>query len=218
MWQPRLRTLAVPALLAMTLAACSAAPPGTVDRADAVRSVLAEDERFTGLIELDPGLIGQSSWYETSSIADGWRVVVRIGWGDCESGCIHEHRWTYEVTGGAPRLLRETGDALPPAPGIVGLATSGPTCPVVRDPPEPGCDDRPVSGALILIRDAGGGVVARVESGADGRFAIELAPGVYRLEPQPVEGLLGTAAALDVRVEAGQPAPEIVLAYDTGIR
>jgi hypothetical protein len=112
----------------------------------------------------------------------------------------------------------ETGDALPTAPGIVGVATSGPTCPVVRDPPEPGCDDRPVPGAVILIRDAGGGVVARIESGADGRFAIELAPGFYRLDPQPVEGLLGTAAALDVRVEAGQPPSEIVLSYDTGIR
>ena len=145
-------------------------------------------------------------------------MVVRIGWGDCESGCIHEHRWTYEVGSGAPRLLSETGDETPPASGISGIVTSGPTCPVMRDPPDRACDDRPLAGAVILVLDVNGGEVARAISDTEGRFTVELAPGVYRVEPQPVRGMMGTAAAVDIRIAADEPLAEIALGYDTGIR
>lgn len=203
----------------VALAACSMVVGGPgVDRAAAVRAVLAEEDRFTGITERDPDLIGQASWYEAASIADGWQVVVRIGWGDCEAGCISEHRWTYVVAGSQPTLVDETGDPLPAATGVTGMAVAGPTCPVVHDPPDPACDDRPVAGAEIAVLELGGGEVARVVTDASGRFGLELAPGAYRLEPQPVEGLMGTAASLDLRVGAGQPTVAVTLTYDTGIR
>lgn len=219
MWPPSARLRVVPVALALVLAACSSGgPAATVDRADAVRLVLAENARFTGLVERDPNLIGQSSWWEVSRIADGWQVIARIGWGDCEAGCIHEHRWTYSVAGDTPRLESETGSALPGSPGISGVATSGPTCPVVTDPPQAGCEEQPVPGAAIAIRFVGGGEVARVTTDAAGRFSLVLAPGAYRVEPLAVPGLMGTAAPLDVRVEADEPMVEITLGYDTGIR
>jgi len=95
---------------------------------------------------------------------------------------------------------------------------AGPTCPVVTDPPDPDCADQPVQGALLIVEDVAGVEVARVRSDADGHFAVELAPGSYRLVPQPVEGLMGTAPALEFGVELGQPAAPLTVSYDTGIR
>jgi len=95
---------------------------------------------------------------------------------------------------------------------------SGPTCPVVSDPPDPECDDRPVEGAQIVVRDGAGAEVARMTSGADGTAAIDLAPGRYVLVPQPVEGLLGTGPSVTVTVVSGVDAELVTIDYDTGIR
>lgn len=101
---------------------------------------------------------------------------------------------------------------------LSGIALAGPYCPVVSDPPDLTCDDRPVIGAEILIRDQAGETVERVSTGEDGRFSIALPAGRYELVPQPVEGLMGTAAAIEVVVTDGQDPGEIVIGYDTGIR
>lgn len=102
--------------------------------------------------------------------------------------------------------------------GIRGVVVAGPTCPVVTDPPDPDCADRPVAGAVLVILDADGDEAARVTSAPDGTFAAALEPGGYRIVPQPVEGLMGTASELDVTVEVGEPSVELSIAYDTGIR
>jgi hypothetical protein len=74
-----------------------------------------------------------------------------------------------------------------------------------------------VAGAVLVIENLGGSEVARVTSDADGLFSVDLAPGSYRIVPQPVEGLMGTAAPMDVQVSLGE-AVSLVIAYDTGIR
>jgi hypothetical protein len=104
-----------------------------------------------------------------------------------------------------------------PSATLRGVALAGPTCPVVTDPPDPACDDRPVIGAQIVILDAAGNEVARVTTGDDGTFAVALAPGRYRVVPQAVEGLMGTAAPLEVVLAEGENEP-IAVSYDTGIR
>lgn len=109
------------------------------------------------------------------------------------------------------------GPSVGPSGRIAGLVSAGPTCPVVTDPPDPECADRPVAGAVIAVLDAAGNEVARVSSDAAGRFSLALVAGSYRLVPQPVEGLMGTAAEVPVTVAAGDAA-EVSLAYDTGIR
>lgn len=110
---------------------------------------------------------------------------------------------------------------LPPSANAVtvsGRAVAGPTCPVETEPPDPACEDRPVAGAEILIRDAAGETVATARTAEDGSFSVSLSAGRYELVPQPVEGLMGTAAAVDVVVlNDGLPDP-IILEYDTGIR
>jgi hypothetical protein len=102
---------------------------------------------------------------------------------------------------------------------VHGTATAGPTCPVER-PGDSSCAPRPVAGATIVVRTGAGSEIARLTTAADGTFSIDLAAGDYRLVPQPVEGLLGTADQVTVTVPAsGSPVPdEILIRYDTGIR
>jgi hypothetical protein len=209
-------------VLALALGACAPAGGGSVapiTGADAVRLALAQHDRFTGIGPLDKNLIGQAAWYEVATAGDGWQVLIRIGWGDCPAGCINERRWTYAVgRDGSVRLVKEDGDILPAAIRVHGVVTAGPTCPVVRDPPDPACADRPLAGAVLVFGDASGAEVARVTSELDGTFAVELAPGSYRLTAEPVKGMMGTPAPMDIGVEAGQPNGELTVSYDTGIR
>lgn len=212
---------AITLLLALLLAACAASPspsstpPGA---ADAARLALAQSERFRGIGPYDQNLIGQAAWYKVAASGDGWEVQIRIGWGDCPAGCINDHRWVYGVSrDGSVRLLSQDGDVLPDATGVRGTVTAGPTCPVVTNPPDPACADRPVAGAVLIFQDASGAEVARVTSTPDGAFALQLAPGAYRLVAQPVEGLMGTPAPMEVGVEEG-PMSELTVSYDTGIR
>jgi hypothetical protein len=92
----------------------AAGPIDTAEQAAAV--VLALDPRFAAIKPKDPELIGQSAWYTVDAgPGDAWTVQVRIGWGDCPSGCIDEHIWTYEVArDGSTTLLNETGPSVPP--------------------------------------------------------------------------------------------------------
>jgi hypothetical protein len=109
-------------------------------------------------------------------------------------------------------------EAQPPDTTVSGVVLAGPVCPVVTDPPDPACEDRPVADAEIVVRDESGDSVATVRSAEDGSFSIALAEGRYELLPQPVEGLMGTAATVIVTVEDGVPVEPIAISYDTGIR
>ena len=115
-------------------------------------------------------------------------------------------------------LLLACCQAPMPEQTITGVVTAGPVCPVVTEPPDPDCDDRPVDGAEIVVRDASGETVATVRSGEDGTFSVAVPAGRYELVPQPVEGLMGTAAPVEVAVEEGVPAEPVEIIYDTGIR
>jgi hypothetical protein len=103
------------------------------------------------------------------------------------------------------------------AAAVSGYVHAGPTCPVVQDPPEAGCEDRAVADGLLLILDATGAEVAAARTADDGTFEVTLPPGSYVLVPQPVEGLLGTAPRQNLEV-ADQPVTGLDIAYDTGIR
>jgi hypothetical protein len=220
---------------APTAPAPSVTLPITTPDAAAAR-VIASDARFAGIGPRDPNVSGRCCWYSTVPLADGsFQVAIEIGWGDCPAGCMNKHDWLYMVgPDGTVTLAREGGpevpagvggvggnatasgfDDLPAGPGIAGQALAGPTCPVVQ-PADPACTDRPVPGATILIRDEQRTVVAQLETDESGRFRIVLPPGAYRLEPQPVQGLMGTAPAIEVTV--GGTFQIVQIAYDTGIR
>ena len=152
----------------VALSGCNAAAPRPVPTAvppsaagpvvtaeDAVARVVIEEPRFTGIAARDPILIGQSSWYEVkpASGVGAFIVTMRIGWGDCEAGCIDEHTFTYAVgPSGSVALQSDAGSPIPddawPSPGsgevapdtgIHVTAVAGPTCPVEKVPPDPAC-------------------------------------------------------------------------------
>ena len=107
---------------------------------------------------------------------------------------------------------------MPWAGALTGLATAGPVCPVERTPPDPSCAPRPVVGARLLVRDAAGHTVATLISDTGGRFSAQLPAGTYQLVPQPVEGLLGTAPAVDFQLGPASPSASLAVDYDTGLR
>jgi hypothetical protein len=204
---------------------------GPVTQPDqALARVIQAEPRLTGVRPFDADAIGQASWYKVApaSGVGAFVVTVRVGWGDCEAGCIDEHIWNYAVgPDGAVSVVSESGAPVPPAAwpspggtgrtGIGGAATAGPVCPVERNPPDPACAPRPVAGAVLVITAASGAEVARVTTGADGTFFAELRPGAYVVTPQSANGLMGTPSPEQVTVEDGVTST-IQLAYDTGIR
>ena len=111
---------AAPATAAQTAAASGAASDGpakVTTKQEAVDAVIAQEPRFLHITEKDPDMIGQSSWYEAkpASGVGAFIVTMRVGWGDCPSGCIDQHVWTYAVApDGAVTLQNESGSD-PPA-------------------------------------------------------------------------------------------------------
>ncbi len=97
-------------------ASASAAASGvTVDSPEAAAQlVISQDPLFSAFGPQDPNLIGQCCWYEATESGDGYEVLIHAGWGDCPSGCINKHEWTFAVSrDGAVELTGETGDPIP---------------------------------------------------------------------------------------------------------
>jgi hypothetical protein len=72
--------------------------------------------------------------------------------------------------------------------------------------------------ATILVQDADGAEVTRVQSGADGRFKVDLPPATYTLVGLPTgPGGLPRPIPVTVTVAAGAYAA-VTVQYDSGIR
>jgi hypothetical protein len=208
----------------------SLVPISTAEQAAA--RVVEVAPHLAGIGPKDPDLIGGCCFWEATPTADGFDVVFEVGSGDCQSGCIDRHRWTYHVTrDGAVTLISEsgppvpsgvpgsgggnTGGILPGGTGIQGRVIAGPTCPVVTLN-DPSCDDRPIVGAIVLILDVQGTEIARLVTDAAGAYSVTLPSGSYSIEPQPVDGVMRAAEAVSVTV--GKSFVTVDLQYDTGIR
>lgn len=175
---------------------------------------------------LRPDMIGQSSWFEATDDGDGYLVTITIGAGDCMAGCIERHTYAYHVTDdGQITLVADEGDDIniAPAPGRVDpitlrvSLTSGPTCPVVTNPPDPACAERGVINAEVLVFDAHGQQVANATSAEVGSVSLQLPAGAYYVVPAQVEGMMGQAAAQAFSANGGDSV-ELLFSYDTGIR
>jgi hypothetical protein len=100
--------------------------------------------------------------------------------------------------------------------GIRGTATAGPVCPVERVPPDAGCAPRPVVGAVVDVRDAGGKQVAQAKTGPDGTFLVVVPPGTYTVTAEATTGIMHAPGPQSVTVTDGVALVDLV--YDTGIR
>jgi hypothetical protein len=237
--------------VAISVAACggAAAPSGSPGASpapsvggpvttpeDAVARVVAGEPRFAGISKRDPDMIGQANWYEVApaSGVGAFLVTMRLGWGDCPSGCIEEHTWVYAVApDGTVTLQSEGGNTVPPeawpAPGGSGggtgeqtgtglhfTAVAGPTCPV-EQPGDPACAPKPVPNVPLVIMDGNGNIMDKLVLNAAGTGVITLDPGDYIIRAEGVEGFMAGPGAQRVTVVDGRMT-EVLLAFDTGIR
>jgi hypothetical protein len=100
--------------------------------------------------------------------------------------------------------------------GIEGTVSLGPTCPVERNPPDPGCADKPYP-TIVSVRHAGSDpVFATVDSDTSGAFKISLPPGEYTITAGK-GSMLPRCASVNVSVGPTDyvTAP---ISCDTGIR
>ena len=105
---------------------------------------------------------------------------------------------------------------LPYNSGVKGTVSLGPTCPVMRDPPDPQCSDKPYETTIQVYRTGSGLVFATGKSDANGAFEISLSPGTYTIAASggtvlprcsPAEAVVGQSGYVTVNISC-----------DTGIR
>ena len=125
------------------------------------------------------------------------------------------------ATGGGAIIDPSVIIAIPTTGGpyLVGRVTASPTCPVMRNPPDPACAPRPVAGAVIAVTSTAGAAAVTAVTDADGVYRLSVPAGSYTVTPQPVEGLMETAAPAPASVPDGAGASvRVDFSFDTGIR
>jgi len=112
-----------------------------------------------------------------------------------------------------------SGTTPTPPSGIKGTVVLGPTCPVQGAPesnnPVPNVCLTPYAAQMVVLDDENK-VVARVASGGDGMFQVDVAPGDYVLAPASTDSY-PIAQPVSVTVVPGHYAT-VQINYDTGIR
>ena len=98
---------------------------------------------------------------------------------------------------------------------ITGTILLGPTCPVLRDPPDPECADKPIFGDFIVQKAMGNIGFVRFSTQRDGSFSVTLPAGEHYITLAKPKGL-GIQGRL-VNVVAGETT-EVAITFDTGIR
>lgn len=109
----------------------------------------------------------------------------------------------------------------PSAATVAGTVVAAPTCPA--EPAtgasfDPACNPAPVEDAQLVVVADDGERVASTRSDAQGRFAVEVPAGSYRLEPQPLAAYPTTPDPVEFTVNAGIDTTLDTIVYDTGIR
>ncbi|MFA6006194.1 MAG: Gmad2 immunoglobulin-like domain-containing protein [Candidatus Paceibacterota bacterium] len=109
----------------------------------------------------------------------------------------------------------------PPAPapitsGIQGTVTLGPTCPVMRDPPDPQCADKPYQTTVQIFKKGSATATVSAPTDALGHYTATLAPGTYTVQAAGGQ-MLPRCAPQDVIVMS-KVMSELNLSCDTGIR
>ena len=98
---------------------------------------------------------------------------------------------------------------------VSGTILLGPICPVVKDPPDPKCADKPIFGTFIVQNAMGNVEFSRFGTLRDGSFSVPLPAGEYSITWEEPKGP-GIQGRL-VNVIAGETS-EYAITFDTGIR
>ncbi len=101
--------------------------------------------------------------------------------------------------------------------GITGTVLLGPTCPVVRNPPDPQCADKPYQTKLIITTPDETEVVAQFTSDSKGVFKVAVPPGEYIIRSAPTTNIYPRCTS-DTIVVTSDTYVETAISCDTGIR
>lgn len=100
---------------------------------------------------------------------------------------------------------------------LSGIVLLGPTCPVMRNPPDPQCADKPFSTSFFVYEKDDTTPVKKFTSGSDGTFRVDLPPGVYGIGRGEEPGFPNCASSGAITVLSGKTATT-TLYCDSGIR
>lgn len=114
-----------------------------------------------------------------------------------------------------PVRFKNPKDATSVSSGIHATVTIGPTCPVMRIPPDPACADRPYK-ADFKITKKGSLFSKTVSSGSDGILNIELSPGEYIISAV-LKNVMPRLSPVAFTITQGK-VTELTLQFDSGIR
>lgn len=102
--------------------------------------------------------------------------------------------------------------------GISGTVLLGPTCPVIRDPPDSECSDKPYATALVLTTSDQARVIKEFRSEESGKFSVQVDPGEYAIRSAAASNILpycSSSGAIKVNASAYT---QTTVHCDTGIR
>lgn len=102
--------------------------------------------------------------------------------------------------------------------GIRGIVLLGPTCPVMRNQPDPACPDRPYTTKLILTSQGGTQNSKEFSSGIDGKFNIEIMPGDYTISNAPSTNILPRCTNNEIIHVVSNQFASTTVYCDSGIR
>ncbi len=108
------------------------------------------------------------------------------------------------------------GGVLPYTTGVRGTVSLGPTCPVMRIPPDPQCADKPYAVAITVYRAGSRTPFIVGSSNVNGAFELPLPPGSYTLSAGSGT-TLPHCAEVEVTV-AARGYVSTTISCDTGIR
>jgi len=101
---------------------------------------------------------------------------------------------------------------------IYGNVLLGPTCPVVTDPPDPECADKPYQTNLVVTTADQSHVVKEFSSDEDGKFYVDVPPGEYAIRSAAASNILPYCSSdSTIKIDANEGV-EVTVFCDTGIR
>lgn len=101
---------------------------------------------------------------------------------------------------------------------ILGTVSLGPNCPVVSDPPDLECADKPYQTKLELVTQDGTKVIKEFSSDKNGKFSIGVGPGKYSIRSKPSDNPFPYCKTDEVISVLPNKLTEVMVLCDTGIR
>lgn len=102
--------------------------------------------------------------------------------------------------------------------GISGMVLLGPTCPVIKDPPDPDCADKPYATALVVTTSDQSRVIKEFRSDETGKFSVQVNPGEYAIRSAAASNILPYCSSSEVLKVNAIVYTETTVHCDTGIR